>query len=167
MGCDCRIEGVDLWAGGETLFRELSGDWAEEVDFSCLAACRWPRNRRGLYDLVIEDLSEPHPELGACKPWTSFDELPALISRRLRPGGVALFNLLPWPGASWKAIISKVSSPWPQGRIIEFTDYENRLLVAGDCLAPSAKLSRGIGTALRAIDSSLPGSYRLRTLKSG
>lgn len=167
MGCDCRIEGADLWCGGEALFREISGSWTGPVDFSCMEACRWLRTRRGLYDLVLEDLSEPHPELGACKPWASFEEIPSLISRKLRPGGTALFNLLPWPETSWKALLSKVSSPCPQASVIEFKDYENRLLLAGNSLDSSASLSRRIGKALGEIDSALAGNCRLRTIQRG
>ena len=105
--------------------------------------------RRRAYDLVLEDLSEPHPELRACKPWSSFEELPAIIHGKLRPEGAALFNLLPWTGA----------------RVIEFSDYENRVLVAGNSLESSAILSRKIGKALGSINSSLRGGYSLRTLK--
>ena len=121
--------------------------------------------RRRAYDLVLEDLSEPHPELGACKPWASFEELPEIIHGKLRPDGVALFNLLPWPDTSWKAILSRVSGPWSEASIIEFSDYENRLLLAGSSLESSASLSRKIGKALGSINSTLRGGYRLRTLK--
>ena len=165
MGCECHIEGVDLWEEGERLFRELSDDWAGPVEFSCREACSWLKKRRGAYDLVLEDLSEPHPELGACKPWASFEELPAIIHGKLRPDGVALLNLLPWPDTSWKAILSRVSRPWAEARVIEFSDYENRLLVAGNSLESSASLSRKIGKALGSINSSLRGGYSLRTLK--
>lgn len=165
MGCGCKIEGVDLWEEGERLFRELSDDWAGPVEFSCREAGSWLKNRRGAYDLVLEDLSEPHPELGACKPWASFEELPAVIRGRLRPDGAALFNLLPWPGTSWKAILSTVSRPWAEARVIEFSDYENRLLLAGNSLESAAGLSRKISKALESIDSSLRGSCRLRTFK--
>jgi len=165
MGCECHIEGVDLWEEGEQLFRELSDDWAGPVEFSCREACSWLKKRRGAYDLVLEDLSEPHPELGACKPWASFEELPEIIHGKLRPDGVALFNLLPWPDTSWKAILSRVSGPWSEASIIEFSDYENRLLLAGSSLESSASLSRKIGKALGSINSALRGGYRLRTLK--
>ncbi len=165
MNCECRIEGVDLWEEGERLFRELSEDWAGPVEFSCQEACSWLKKRRRAYDLVLEDLSEPHPELGACKPWASFEELPEIIRGKLHPEGVALFNLLPWPGASWKAVLSRVSNPWPEAHVIEFSDYENRLLLAGNSLESAASLSRKIGKALGSISSRLRGRYRLKTLK--
>ena len=166
MGCDCRITGVDLWADGEVLFRELSGSWSGPVDFSASEACQWLRRRRGRYGLVIEDLSEPHPRLGACKPWASFDELPRLISKRLRPDGAAIFNLLPWPDASWPAILTMVSRPWPEARVIEFEDYENRLLLAANRLETATGLSRKIRSLLKKIGSSLDRRFRVRNLKS-
>ena len=76
-----------------------------------------------------------------------------------------MFNLLPWPGTSWKAVLSRVSSPWTGARVIEFSDYENRVLVAGNSLESSAILSRKIGKTLGSINSSLRGGYSLRTLK--
>ena len=166
MGCDCRITGVDLWADGEVLFRELSGSWSGPVDFSASEACQWLRRRRGRYGLVIEDLSEPHPRLGACKPWASFDELPRLISKKLRPDGAAIFNLLPWPDASWPAILTMVSRPWPEARVIEFEDYENRLLLAANRLETATGLSRKIRNLLKKIGSSLDRRFRVRNLKS-
>ncbi len=165
MGCGCTIEGVDLWQEGELLFRELCDDWAGPVEFSCREAGSWLKQGRRTYDLVLEDLSEPHPELGACKPWASFQEFPEIISRKLDSDGAALFNLLPWPGTSWKAILSRVSSPWPEARVIEFSDYENRLLLAGKALESAPSLSRKISTALGSISSSLRGRYSLRTFK--
>jgi len=166
LECDCRIEGVDLWTEGEVLFREISGDWKGRVEVTHAEAGEWLQSRRGRYDLIIEDLSEPHPELGACKPWSCFDELPRLISKKMRPSGSALFNLLPWPDASWTAILSRVSSPWSEARLIEFDDYENRLLLASSQLESAASLSRRIRNSLRELGSSLHRRFRVRNLRS-
>ena len=166
MESGCRIEGVDLWSDGEALFRELSDEWSGAVNFSCMEAGQWLRKRRERYGLIIEDLSEPHPELGACKPWASFDELPRLIAKKLQPGGSAIFNLLPWPDASWPAILSGVSRPWDEARIIEFDDYENRLLLAANRLETATGISRKIGRLLKGIGSNITGRLRVRNLKS-
>ena len=80
--------------------QEIRKDRLGRIEFTCAEAGGWRRRRRGLYDLILEDLSEPHLEFGACKPWASFDELPRLIEKKLRPAGAAVFNLLPWPGTS-------------------------------------------------------------------
>jgi len=157
---------VNLWPEGETLFRELSGDWKGRIEFTCAEAGGWLRGRRGLYDLILEDLSEPHPEFGACKPWASFDELPRIIEKKLRPAGVAVFNLLPWPGASWTAVLAKVARPWPEARLVEFHDYENRLLLASRRLESATAISRTIRSSLRELGSSLHNRLRVKNLKS-
>lgn len=164
LSCECRVEGVDLWDEGEKLFREVSGKWTGQVVFTRADAGAWLRRRRGLYDLILEDLSEPHPETGACKPWATFDELPRLIARKLRPEGVAVFNLLPWPDASWGAILEKVAEPWPEARVVHFDDYENRLLLASDQLESAAKISGKIRGALKKLGSRLHDRLRVNKL---
>jgi len=166
LECGCRLECVDLWAEGETLFRELSGNWTGRIEFTCADAVSWLRRRRGLFDLILEDLSEPHPEFGACKPWASIDELPRLIEKKLRPAGAAVFNLLPWPGASWAAVLAKVAGPWTEARLVEFDDYENRLLLVSKRLESAAVISRTIRSSLKKLGSSLHNRLRVRKLKS-
>ena len=59
-----------------------------------------------------------------------------------------------------------VSRPWPEARVIEFEDYENRLLLAANRLETAAGLSRKIRSLLKKIGSSLDRRFRVRNLKS-
>ena len=163
FGFDHPIHAVDLSRDGEDLFRELSSAWAGEVGLEIEEAAAWLRRRRARWDLILEDLSVPSPA-GTVKPYVSFDTLPALIHRRLAPGGIAITNLLPLPGTSWNALTARVAHPYRNALAIHFEEYENRFVIAGEELPGASALSRRLGQALRSIDSGQCGRMSVRTL---
>lgn len=87
------VDAVDMDTSGCRLFRRYCASWAGEVHFKRAEACAWLRLNRHRYDAVIEDLSIPR-DSDVFKPAATWSELPPLIYRNLRPGGVAIFNLL-------------------------------------------------------------------------
>ena len=163
LGFPHPIQAVDLSRDGEDLFHELSSEWAGEVGLEIDDAAAWLRRRRGRWDLILEDLSVPSPA-GTVKPYVSFDDLPALIHRRLAPGGVALTNLLPLPGTSWASLLARVALPHRRAVVLTLDEYENRFLLAGRALPTAAEASLRIRRALRGIGSYQEKLIRLRTL---
>jgi len=157
------VAAVDLSRDGEALFRELSSDWAGEVQLTVEDAGRWLRRRRGRWDLILEDLSVPSPA-GTVKPYVSFDQLPDLIRSRLAPGGIAITNLLPLPGTSWDSLVARIAHPHRNALVVIFEEYENRLILAGDQLPSAAQLSRRLRRALASIGSGQCGRISVRTL---
>lgn len=166
MEYDGAVEAVDLSREGEGIFRELSGGWAGTVTLAEADAADWLRRRRARYDVIVEDLSVPSPA-GTVKPYVSFDALPGLIRARLRPEGVALFNLLPLPGTSWDSILMRVAQPHSSAVCVHMDEYENRFLLAGDALPTAAEASRRVRAALREIGSYMADRVFLRTLFRG
>ncbi len=164
MGYGHPIEAVDLTRAGEAIFRELSGPWAGQVRLTRAEASRWLRRQKKRYDFILEDLSCDGDD-GVTKPRVSLDVLPRLMRTRLRPGGVALFNLLPVAGRSWRDLIAQVSAPFAHARVVVLDDWENRLVLAGRQLQSSAWISRRIKHALRIIGSSEADGVCVRTLK--
>ena len=158
MGYSHAVEAVDLSTKGEELFRELSGNWAGDVNFAHDDAVRWLQRTDAHWDVIVEDLSAPSP-VGVIKPYASFDELPELIRDRLRPGGIAVVNLLPLPGTPWPSMLARVAHLHARSVEITFEEYENRLVVAGDRL-PTARVLSG---QLRSIPKSI-GSHQARKL---
>lgn len=162
MGFPHAIEAVDLDPTGETLFRELSRDWAGPVRVARMDALEWLARDGVAFDVIVEDLSVPSPA-GTVKPASSFAALPPLVRSRLKPEGVAVTNLLPEPGASWDALIGPVARPHARAAVIDLEEHENRLVVAG-AIPEAADLSRRVRAALDAIGSVQARKIRVRAL---
>lgn len=165
MGCPHPIRAVDLSREGEAIFRELSSTWCGDVTLDVEDAERWLARRRARYDLIVEDLSVSSP-VGTVKPYATFDTIPERIARRLRTGGLAVFNMLPLPGTRWEALIARVGRPWARVVTVELDEYENRFVLAGHDLPPAAALSRRVRAALRGIDSSQTHQLKFRTIRA-
>jgi spermidine synthase len=164
MGCEHPVEAVDLSREGEALFREVSGAWADPVRVHEGDAVEWLRRRSVAFDVILEDLSTESPA-GTVKPYESFDALPELIRDRLAPGGVAITNLLPLPGTSWKALLTRVARPHRHSAVVFLDEYENRFVVAGEELPEAKELSRRLRDALRRIGSDQFRQISVRTLR--
>ncbi len=163
MGFSSPLLAVDLSRDGEQVFRRLSRGWAGTVRLAEADAVAWLRRQRQPFDLIVEDLSVPSPA-GTVKPYASFDELPSLIRRRLRPRGVAVTNLLPLPGTSWASLLARLALPHRRAVVLTLDEYENRFLLAGRALPTAAEASLRIRRALRGIGSYQEKLIRLRTL---
>lgn len=163
MGFQGPVQAVDLSRAGEDVFRSLSADWAGTVRLEEADAADWLRRDGEAYDVLVEDLSVPGPS-GTIKPYCSFDELPALVRARLRPGGVAITNVLPLPGTSWDALLMRIAFPHPHAIALSLDEYENRFVLVGAELPPAKEASRRVRAALRGIGSNQAGRLSFRTL---
>ncbi|MHC4932448.1 MAG: polyamine aminopropyltransferase [Planctomycetota bacterium] len=163
MGFAHEIDAVDLSREGETLFRELSRDWAGTVRVAKGDAVAWLRGQRERFDVIVEDLSTPSPA-GVVKPYVSFALLPDLIRSRLRPGGIAITNLLPLPGTAWSALLARTALPHARSSVVGLEEYENRFVLAGDALPTARAISKRLRAALRSIGSDQAERIAVRTL---
>lgn len=163
MGYKHPVDAVDVSLQGEQLFRELSDDWAGDVHLAHDDAVRWLQRTDALWDVIVEDLSTSNP-VGVIKPYASFDELPELVRGRLRPGGIAVVNLLPLPGTPWPSMLARVAHPHARSVEIMLEEYENRIVVAGDALPTARVLSRQLRSVLTSIGSNQARKLSIRTL---
>lgn len=158
------IEAVDLSRASEPLFRSLARKWSGTVRVTRAEASDWLRRRAQRFEIVIEDLTVPGPGV-AVKPAVSLDVLPALVKRRLTPGGIVAVNALPVPGTTWPELLQKLARPHRMALLVQFDDYENRILLAGDSLPPARAASRRLRAALAGIGSRQADRVRVRTWK--
>ena len=157
-----RLEAVDLDPHSHLLFRRHCPAWADRVDWCEAEAASWLRGERRGFDLLVEDLSvaaggDVH------KPEASWTALPGLIRRRLRPGGTAVFNLLPPVDRSWAEAVDGVAAGFGGAVLVRMEDFQNRILLAGDALPDARTLGTALRTALRRIGSRQAGRIRLVT----
>jgi spermidine synthase len=163
MGFPHPVDAVDLSRAGVSLFQSLSRTWAGPVRLFLSDAAKWLRAGDGPYDVIVEDLSTTSAA-GVVKPRDSFGDLPGLVRARLTPGGVAVTNLLPQPGASWESLQLRVAALHARAVVLHLEEYENRIVVAGDALPGARRASRAVRAALRRIGSSQASKFSARTL---
>ncbi len=165
MGGGHKLSGVDLDRAGYDLFCDLSAEWKGEVRFAQADAVEWLRSQRGKFDLLLEDLSVGR-DGDVFKPDVSIDTLPRLIQSKLKPGGVAVFNLLPPDDRSWAEMTAKVCAPFGFGLQVLFESYYNRLVVLGnEPLAATREVSRRLREPLVSIDSEMASDISVRSLR--
>jgi hypothetical protein len=164
LGFTGTIEAVDLSRDSEPLFRKLAKRWAGDVRVTRDEASAWLARRSQRYEMVIEDLTVPGPGV-AVKPAVSLHVLPALVKRRLAPGGVVAVNALPVPGTTWPELLDRLARPHRAALVVHFDEYENRVLLAGDRLPPAGDASRRLRAALEGIGSRQVDRLRIRTWK--
>lgn len=170
MGLTCRVEGVDLDAQGWSLFREEGDRWSGSLTFRRAEAVSWLSQGRRPFDVIIEDLSVPRD--GAVeKPAATWETLPDRISRRLAPGGLAVFNLLRPPGGSWPRLVNTVSKPFGPAAEIRLAEFHNRIVVAwaadGVRSGPEPGVGGQLRTTLRALGSRQASGIRVCRLRGG
>jgi len=162
LGFESPIQAVDLDHQAVPLFWELSSDWAGSVTIDESDAAAWLCQQEP-FDLILEDLSIEGPE-GETKPEVSWLALPEILAAKLRPGGIAVTNLLPVPNVSWTSLQSELASPFAEARLLELTEYENRVLVCGETLPEARRLTRDLRLAMERIDSRQARLFRTRRL---
>jgi len=162
MGFAGTLDVVDLDDRGERIFRRVSGAWRGPVCFELGEASEWLRRRRGRFDAIVEDLSVVGPG-GVTKPEVSIRTLPRLTKARLTPRGVAIVNLLPVRGMTWPSLMEAVGRPYRQRRIVTFSEFENRVLIAGRALPTARELSGALRETLGGIGSSMADGIGVRT----
>ena len=162
LGYEGPLRAVDLDHQALPLFRELSSTWAGDVTVEESDAAVWLCQQEP-FDLILEDLSVEGPE-GETKPEVSWRALPDILADRLAPGGIAVTNLLPVPELSWNSLQSRLSEPFDDRRLLELTEYENRVLVCGGSLPAARRLTRDVRLAMEAIGSRQARLFRTRSL---
>ncbi len=158
------IHAVDLDHQALSLFWEFSADWAGEVEIDESDAAAWLCDQEP-YDLILEDLSVEGEE-GETKPELSWRALPDILAAKLRPGGVAVTNLLPVPGVSWNSLQAELSAPFGEARLLELTEYENRVLVCGESLPEARSLTRDLRQRMEQLGSKQARLFRTRRLST-
>lgn len=159
------IDSVDLDRAGYDLFRRHCPAWAEQVNWRQADAVAWLRRQPPRFDLLMDDLSVPR-DRDVVKPPISWDVLPDLIRDRLRPGGIAVFNLMLPPGGKWNPNLDRIARSFVMTRIINLDEFENRILVAGDDLPSARALGAMLRNALRRLRSRQAGRLQLRDVCS-
>ncbi len=163
MGWEPVFDAVDLDRDAFKLFGKHCPHWAGRVNWHHAEAAAWLRRQRPDFGLLLDDLSVPLAG-DVFKPAVCWETLPAVIRSRLRPGGIALFNLLLSPGDVWSKALPRVTGEFPEARLIRLDDFENRLLVAGKGLPSARVLSARLGWMLRRIRSRQAGRFQVRRL---
>jgi len=162
LGTEAVIDAVDLERSGFDLFRQHCPQWTGGIKWQQAGAVAWLRQQPADFGLLLEDLSVPCAG-DIVKPAISWQVLPALIRRHLRPGGVAVFNLFPPPGGKWNPEFQEIVGLFKTARTIRFDTFENRLLVAGDALPTARKLGRDLRDALLQLGSRQARRIHLQT----
>ena len=161
LECNTAIHSVDLDRSGFDLFHQHCSSWAGDVVWQHSDAAAWLRRQLRTFDLLMEDLSIP--ENGdVFKPSISWTTLPQLIRQRLRPDGVAVFNLLKPPQGSWDSHLQKVSSEFGSSLVIRLDRFENLILVAGRSLPTARALGSSVRTHLAKLRSTQAREIHLR-----
>jgi hypothetical protein len=155
------IDSVDLDRAGYDLFRQHCPGWTRCVNWQEAEAVTWLQQQAAEFGLLLDDLSVPC-DGDVVKPTISWTVLPALIRGRLRPGGVAVFNLLPRPGGRWNPDLQRMVNLFEAARIVHFDDFENRILVAGADLPTARELGARLRNDLRSLRSRQAGRNHLQ-----
>ena len=163
LGAPHHVEAVDLTCRNVDLFHELTASWQGSVCVHRGDAWRWLRGQAGRFDMLIDDLSVLD-ECEVVKPPAVWETLPELMHAALRPGGVALFNLLEPQGLSWAAGLRRICRPFASARVVVLDEFENRLVVAADRLPTARALSRRLRRALHQLHSGLACAFHVRSL---
>ena len=165
MGGQHDLAGVDLDDAGYKLFCEVSDDWRGAVKFSKADAVHWLRSRRASFDVLLEDLSIAR-DGDVFKPDVSIDTLPRLIRSKLKPGGLAVFNLLPADDRTWTEMTKRVSDPFRHGIRITFDSFYNQVLILGSRpFSDAREVSRRIRASLTAIQSAMSSDIQIRAMR--
>ncbi len=163
LGGEAEIFGVDLSMLAARMFRQLGQGWAGEVSVVKAEASEWLKTQRR-FEVIIEDLSQQVPG-DVVKPAVSLETLPGRIAKRLTSKGVAVINVLPTRGLSWKRLLGHWSGHHRAAREVRLAGFDNRILLLGHALPPSRMLARALRESLFAIGSSQAGALSVRTLK--
>lgn len=165
LGYSELIHTVDLDAKAFRLFRRYCPHWLDRVEWQQSDAAVWLRARHGPFKLLVEDLSIPL-EGDVIKPEICWSALPQLIRQRLRLNGIAIFNLLPPDRSRATREIEAISQRFRSARVVDFVEYQNRILVTGRNLPSARALSNSLRRILREMRSKQADRIRVTGLKN-
>ncbi|MCW5553738.1 MAG: hypothetical protein KIS67_16465 [Verrucomicrobiae bacterium] len=157
------IDSVDLDRASYDLFRRHCPEWSRRVNWYHADAAGWLQRQPSNFRLLLDDLSVPSAG-DVVKPDISWNGLPALIQQRLRPDGIAVFNLLPLADGRWQPELPRLANRFKTACVIHLDEYDNRILIAARALPSARALGRRLRAALRTIRSRQAGRIQMRQL---
>jgi len=163
LGVETPIDSVDLDKAGYDLFHKHCPEWIDRVNWQQSDAVAWLRQQPARFDLLMDDLSVPSAG-DVVKPSISWTVMPRLIGERLRPGGFAVFNLLPRPEGKWSPDLGRIVGLFNTARIINLDEFENRILLAGDELPSNREIGRRLRITLMTLRSRQARRFQVRTI---
>jgi hypothetical protein len=152
LGCDVRVDAVDLDAGSYGVFEKHCSAWARDVSWQQADAVTWLSRCRGKYSVLVDDLSVPMSG-DVFKPDVSWDEIPTWMSRRLGARGVGIFNCLPGPDGRIPSVFAERLAPLGPALVILLDDFENKVVMAGPGTPSARWVGKELRSALRRIGS--------------
>ena len=163
LGSNIPIDAVDLDRPSYALFRKHCPAWRNRVRWQHSDALAWLKKQESRFDLLVEDLSIP--QKGSVeKPVISWRELPLMIRRRLKPGGAAVFNLLPPSPGRWNPELKRLAELYPSALLIHLEEFENRILVGAHSLPSARALGKDVRAALARLGSTQADRLRFEQL---
>lgn len=164
LGITSTIDACDLDRLGFTLFQEYAGPWTDQVRWNHAEAVHWLKDKAdGQFAVLLEDLSIAQAG-DITKPEVTWNVLPALILKKLKPNGIAIFNLLRPIDRPWMPSILRIVRQFPAAQIVELDEFENRILIAGDFLPSPRQMGCDIRAALRRLVSRQAGRLKIRAM---
>jgi len=161
MNCEAPLRCVDIDLAGLEVFERLCGGWAGKVEVQSADAVTFLRRQRTPFDMIVDDLSVLGPD-GETKPEVSLGPLPRLIREKLKPGGIAITNVLDMPKRPLTQLEQTIAEPWRATAAIKVDQHVNRVLLSADKLAPARELNRTMNDLLHEIGSELYRGIEVR-----
>jgi hypothetical protein len=164
LGMKAPFATVDLDQASYDLFCRHCPQWVTGVQWEHADAVQWLHRQPRKFDLLMDDLSVPQAG-DVVKPDICWRVVPDLIQRRLKPDGIAVFNLMSPPEGRWRAGLAGITRSFPAARIIQLDDFENRILITGRKLPPAQALGKQLRQVLRQLRSRQAGRVHVRSLQ--
>jgi len=161
MGSTLPLRCVDIDLTGHEVFERLCSSWAGAVQVHAADAVTFLRRQRKPFDMIIDDLSVLGPK-GETKPEVSVDPLPQLMRDKLKPGGVAITNLLDMPKRPLVRLEQTICAPWRDSVSVHVSLHVNRVLISADKLPGSREINRRLNARLDEIGSELHCGIQVR-----
>lgn len=163
MNCEAPLRCVDIDLAGLEVFERLCSGWAGKVEVQSADAVAFLRRQRTPFDMIIDDLSVLGPE-GETKPEVSLDPLPHLIREKLKPGGIAITNVLDMPKRPFTELERTIAAPWRATASVQIDEHVNRVLLSANKLPSARMLNKTINDLLHEIGSTLYRGIKVRRI---
>lgn len=153
LGWNLPLDAVDLDGDAFQLFKRHCHSWSGTLHWHHREASEWLRAQpQRSFDLIVEDLSMPEGG-DVFKPAVCWEMLPELIRQRLKPDGVAVFNLIKPRNGRWNPGMHRIAREFPCHLSIRLQEYENLIVIAADNLPPARELGLHLRRRLQELGS--------------